>query len=61
MLEVGFEPMIPAFEPAKTVHALDSAAAVIGRGAVQSLVNYVPFHVYVPDIRKSQHHVIPVR
>jgi hypothetical protein len=27
---VGFEPMIPAFERAKTVHALDRAAAVIG-------------------------------
>jgi hypothetical protein len=27
---VGFEPTIPAFERAKTVHALDSAATVIG-------------------------------
>jgi hypothetical protein len=27
---VGFEPMIPAFERAKTVHALDRAATVIG-------------------------------
>jgi hypothetical protein len=27
---VGFEPTIPAFELAKTVHALDCAAAVIG-------------------------------
>jgi hypothetical protein len=27
---VGFEPTIPAFERAKTVHALDRAAAVIG-------------------------------
>jgi hypothetical protein len=26
----GFEPMIPAFEGAKTVHALDRAATVIG-------------------------------
>jgi hypothetical protein len=27
---VGFEPKIPAFERAKTVHALDHAAIVIG-------------------------------
>jgi hypothetical protein len=30
MPSVGFEPTIPAFERAKTVHALDSAATVIG-------------------------------
>jgi hypothetical protein len=29
MPQVGFEPMIPAFEQAKTVHALDRAATVI--------------------------------
>jgi hypothetical protein len=29
--QVGFEPMIPVFERAKTVHALGRAAAVIGR------------------------------
>jgi hypothetical protein len=28
---VGFEPMIPAFERTKTVHASDRAATVIGR------------------------------
>jgi hypothetical protein len=28
---VGFEPLIPAFERAKTVHALDLAATVTGR------------------------------
>jgi hypothetical protein len=27
---VGFEPMIPAFERAKTVHALDGASTVVG-------------------------------
>jgi hypothetical protein len=27
---VGFEPTIPEFERAKTVHALDRAATVIG-------------------------------
>jgi hypothetical protein len=30
MSRVGFEPMIPVFERAKTVHALDRAATVIG-------------------------------
>jgi hypothetical protein len=31
MPRVGFEPTISAFERAKTVHALDRAAATIGR------------------------------
>jgi hypothetical protein len=30
MPRVGFEPMTPAFERAKTVHALDRAATVFG-------------------------------
>jgi hypothetical protein len=30
MLGVRFEPTIPVFEREKTVHALDSAATVIG-------------------------------
>jgi hypothetical protein len=30
MPQVGFESRIPAFERAKTVHALDRAATVIG-------------------------------
>jgi hypothetical protein len=30
MSQVGFEPTIPVFERAKTVHALDRAAIVIG-------------------------------
>jgi hypothetical protein len=30
MLQVKFEPTIPVFEWAKTVHALDHAATVIG-------------------------------
>jgi shikimate 5-dehydrogenase len=30
MLRVGFEPTIPVFERAMTVHALDRTAAVIG-------------------------------
>jgi hypothetical protein len=31
---VGFEPTIPAFEPATTVHILDRSATVIGCNAV---------------------------
>jgi hypothetical protein len=34
----GFEPTIPEFERAKTVHALDRAAAVIS-GAIPTLPN----------------------
>jgi hypothetical protein len=30
MIRVGFEPTIPVFERAKTVHALDRAVTVIG-------------------------------
>jgi hypothetical protein len=30
MLQVGFEPTIEVFEQAKTVHALDGAATVLG-------------------------------
>jgi hypothetical protein len=33
MPQVGFEPTIPVFEQAKTVHGLDRAATVIGRNA----------------------------
>jgi hypothetical protein len=33
MPRVGFEPTIPVFERAKTVHVLDRAATVIGRQA----------------------------
>jgi hypothetical protein len=31
MPSVGFEPTIPAFERAKTFHALDRVTAVIGK------------------------------
>jgi hypothetical protein len=37
---VGFEPTIPVFERAKTVHALDRAATVIGSLVKHSLVYY---------------------
>jgi hypothetical protein len=33
---MGIEPTIPAFERAKTVHALDLAATVIGEYTLQS-------------------------
>jgi hypothetical protein len=36
---VGFETTIPVFERAKTVHALDRAATVIGIYLIISLVN----------------------
>jgi hypothetical protein len=35
MPRVGFEPTIPVFERAKTVHALDRAATVIGYNFIQ--------------------------
>jgi hypothetical protein len=40
---VGFEPTIPAFKRAKTVHALDRAATVIGRKSAWIAEN--KFHI----------------
>jgi hypothetical protein len=40
---VGFEPTIPAFEQAKTVHVLHLAATVIGPADIQQELNQ-PFH-----------------
>jgi hypothetical protein len=37
-LELGFEPMIPVFERANTVHASDSAATLIGNSTVSNVV-----------------------
>jgi hypothetical protein len=34
MPRVGLEPMIPMFELAKTVHALDRAVTVIGKNPI---------------------------
>jgi hypothetical protein len=34
---MGFEPTIPVFERAKTVHALDRTAIVIGTPSLESL------------------------
>jgi hypothetical protein len=39
MPRVGFEPKIPVFERAKTVHALDRAATVIGTKLPSKLNN----------------------
>jgi hypothetical protein len=44
MPEVGFEPTIPVFERAKTVHASDRAATVIGWTA---MYQYVFFFIYL--------------
>jgi hypothetical protein len=41
MYWVGFEPTIPAFERAKTVHALDRAAIVVGWIVEYSAINFV--------------------
>jgi hypothetical protein len=37
MPEVRFEPTIPVFEGAKTVHALDRAATVIGNYSMKTV------------------------
>jgi hypothetical protein len=39
MPQIGFEPTIPVFERAKTVHASDRAATVIGRYQTTSVEN----------------------
>jgi hypothetical protein len=50
MSKVGFEPTIPVFERAKTVHALDRAATVIGSAETtiayyRTTLNSYEFHV----------------
>jgi hypothetical protein len=44
MPQVGFEPTIPVFEPAKTVHALDRAATMIGSFLIHCSLITLPFH-----------------
>jgi hypothetical protein len=39
MPRVAFEPTVPAFEQAKTVHALDRAANVIGLKVEEEVKN----------------------
>jgi hypothetical protein len=41
MPEVGFEPMITAFERAKTVHALDRSATVIGLNFIAYPISHI--------------------
>jgi hypothetical protein len=42
MPRVGFEPMIPIFQRAKTFHALDRAATVIGKYVlIRALMPYI--------------------
>jgi hypothetical protein len=38
MPRVGFEPTIPAFEGAKTIHALERAATVISKFYINKLI-----------------------
>jgi hypothetical protein len=52
MPRVGFEPTIPAFERAKTVHALDRAATVIG------CVTETPAFLFVSTTNRTQQHEI---
>jgi hypothetical protein len=55
MPRVRFEPTIPAFERAKTVHALDRAASVIGiRNSLHSI-----FYILRWDIKTSLQTTIP--
>jgi hypothetical protein len=50
MLGVGFEPTIPAFERAKTVHALDSASTVTGW--MWGSCSYLLFsEISLPDVK----------
>jgi hypothetical protein len=44
---VGFEPTIPAFERAKTVHALDRAVIVIGASASTAYKYGTEYHINV--------------
>jgi hypothetical protein len=46
---VGFEPTIPAFERAKTVHALNRAAAVISRFLIKVGKIYITVFRYIPE------------
>jgi hypothetical protein len=38
MTQVGFESMIPVYQRAKTVHALDRAATVIGYAYITCII-----------------------
>jgi hypothetical protein len=49
MIQVEFEPTIPVFERAKTVHALDCAATVIGTFVVEA-GKYCAYFYCVPKM-----------
>jgi hypothetical protein len=58
MPRVGFEPTIPVFERAKTVHALDCAAIVIGEDILYCILisfraRHVGFQILRTVIMKS--------
>jgi hypothetical protein len=46
MPSVGLEPTIPAFERAKTVHALDRTATVIGKEMLRKGISVINFTHY---------------
>jgi hypothetical protein len=50
MSRLGFEPTIPEFEPAKTVHALDRVATVIGRTNTYKYI-YIQLHIGLKKLR----------
>jgi hypothetical protein len=45
MPQVGFEPTTPVSEPAKTVYAVDSAAAVICKGRYKPHKKEIPYGI----------------
>jgi hypothetical protein len=57
MPRMGFEPTIPVFERAKSVHALDREATVIGQNVFtkykSSVTRLVAFLDFVPSLLRS--------
>jgi hypothetical protein len=53
MLRVGFEPTIPAFERAKTVHVLDRAATVIGEAYICICIVEIQYSTVFRDVTAS--------
>jgi hypothetical protein len=47
MSYVGFEPTIPASERAKTVHALDRSATVIGLKDITIIINIITIFIII--------------
>jgi hypothetical protein len=44
---VGFEPTIPTFEQAKTVHALHRATTVVGRSTISTTILLFAHHLFI--------------